>query len=69
VQPARDVQRTATPILAVRGMPRRFKTGRTETLALQAIDLDVTENDFSTILGPALQQVRRIGEPGLRGGI
>jgi ABC-type nitrate/sulfonate/bicarbonate transport system ATPase subunit len=37
------------PILRVRGVERRFDT----TLALQATDLDVAENDFITILGPS----------------
>jgi ABC-type nitrate/sulfonate/bicarbonate transport system ATPase subunit len=36
-------------ILTVRGVERRFAT----TLALQATDLDVAENDFITILGPS----------------
>ncbi len=36
-------------ILNVRGVERRFDT----TLALQATDLDVAENDFITILGPS----------------
>ncbi|MFO1270591.1 MAG: ABC transporter ATP-binding protein [Rubrivivax sp.] len=36
-------------ILQVRGVERRFDT----TLALQATDLDVAENDFITILGPS----------------
>src|SRR5262245_5664919 len=36
-------------ILSVRGVERRFDT----TLALQATDLDVGENDFITILGPS----------------
>ena len=36
-------------ILAVRGVERRFD----KTLALQATDLDVAENDFITILGPS----------------
>ena len=36
-------------ILSVRGLERRFDT----TLALQATDLDVAENDFITILGPS----------------
>ena len=35
--------------LSVRGVERRFDT----TLALQATDLDVAENDFITILGPS----------------
>ncbi len=36
-------------ILCVRGVERRFD----KTLALQATDLDVAENDFITILGPS----------------
>ncbi len=36
-------------ILRIRGVERRFDT----TLALQATDLDVAENDFITILGPS----------------
>ena len=36
-------------ILSVRGVERRFDT----TLALQATNLDVAENDFITILGPS----------------
>ena len=36
-------------ILTVRSVERRFDT----TLALQATDLDVAENDFITILGPS----------------
>jgi ABC-type nitrate/sulfonate/bicarbonate transport system ATPase subunit len=36
-------------ILQVRGLERRFD----KTLALQATDLDVAENDFVTILGPS----------------
>ena len=36
-------------ILSVRGVERRFD----KTLALQATDLDVAENDFVTILGPS----------------
>jgi ABC-type nitrate/sulfonate/bicarbonate transport system ATPase subunit len=36
-------------ILRVRGVERRFD----KTLALQATDLDVAENDFITILGPS----------------
>ena len=37
------------PFLTVRGVERRFD----KTLALQATDLDVAENDFITILGPS----------------
>jgi ABC-type nitrate/sulfonate/bicarbonate transport system ATPase subunit len=36
-------------LLKIRGVERRFET----TLALQATDLDVAENDFITILGPS----------------
>jgi len=36
-------------ILSIRGVERRFDA----TLALQATDLDVAENDFITILGPS----------------
>ena len=36
-------------ILSVRGVERRFDT----TLALQATDLEVAENDFITVLGPS----------------
>jgi ABC-type nitrate/sulfonate/bicarbonate transport system ATPase subunit len=39
----------ADTILSIRGVERRFDT----TLALQATDLDVAENDFITILGPS----------------
>ena len=40
-------------ILSIRGVSRRFASARGETLALQATDLDVAENDFITILGPS----------------
>src|SRR5688572_13681470 len=40
-------------LLTVRGVSRRFKSSHGETLALQATDLDVAENDFITILGPS----------------
>ena len=36
-------------ILSIRGVERRFN----QTLALQATDLEVAENDFITILGPS----------------
>ena len=40
--------------LSIRGVSRRFRTsGGGETLALQATDLDVAENDFITVLGPS----------------
>ena len=41
------------PILAIRGVERRFASATSSTLALQATDLDVAENDFITILGPS----------------
>jgi len=40
-------------ILTVRGVERRFASTTGSTLALQATDLDVAENDFITILGPS----------------
>ncbi len=43
----------AGPILTVRGVERRFGPVNGGTLALQATDLDVAENDFITILGPS----------------
>ncbi|HEX2011124.1 MAG TPA: ABC transporter ATP-binding protein [Roseateles sp.] len=42
-----------TSILSIRGVSRRFTTGTQQTLALQATDLEVAENDFVTILGPS----------------
>ncbi|MDP3224832.1 MAG: ATP-binding cassette domain-containing protein, partial [Rubrivivax sp.] len=36
-------------ILQVRGVERRFDN----TLALQATDIDIAENEFITILGPS----------------
>jgi len=44
---------TATNVLSIRGVSRRFRSAHGETLALQATDLDVVENDFITILGPS----------------
>ena len=41
------------PLLQVRGVERRFASATGSTLALQATDLDVAENDFITILGPS----------------
>jgi len=40
-------------ILSVRGVQRRFASAGGSTLALQATDLEVAENDFITILGPS----------------
>jgi len=44
---------TASTILRIRGVAKRFRSNLGETLALQATDLDVAENDFITILGPS----------------
>ena len=44
---------TSKNLLTVRGVSRRFTSNHGETLALQATDLDVAENDFITILGPS----------------
>src|SRR4029453_5127309 len=41
-----------TTILSIRGVSRTFTSSHGDTLALQATDLDVAENDFITILGP-----------------
>jgi ABC-type nitrate/sulfonate/bicarbonate transport system ATPase subunit len=41
------------PILQIRGVERRFGGAVGGTLALQATDLTVAENDFVTILGPS----------------
>ena len=41
-------------ILSIRGVSRSFEAvGRAPTVALQATDLEVEENDFITILGPS----------------
>jgi ABC-type nitrate/sulfonate/bicarbonate transport system ATPase subunit len=40
-------------VLSVRGVSRRFRSAHGETVALQATDLEVAENDFVTILGPS----------------
>jgi ABC-type nitrate/sulfonate/bicarbonate transport system ATPase subunit len=40
-------------ILSIRGVERRFVSAKGGTLALQATDLEVAENDFITILGPS----------------
>ena len=44
---------TGQPLLQVRQVERRFASATGGTLALQATDLDVAENDFVTILGPS----------------
>jgi ABC-type nitrate/sulfonate/bicarbonate transport system ATPase subunit len=45
----------AGPLLSIRGVSRTFPAARggRATVALQATDLDVAENDFITILGPS----------------
>ena len=40
-------------LLTLRGVERRFASATGSTLALQATDLDVAENEFVTILGPS----------------
>lgn len=42
-----------TAILSIRGVSRTFVSAGSKTLALQASDLEVAENDFVTILGPS----------------
>src|SRR5882672_4770795 len=51
----RDGPMTNTSLLSVRGVARSFpsQSGGAPTLALQATDLAVAENDFITILGPS----------------
>jgi ABC-type nitrate/sulfonate/bicarbonate transport system ATPase subunit len=45
---------TASSILSIRGVSRTFTSqGGQQTVALQATDLEVAENDFVTILGPS----------------
>ena len=44
---------SGVPLLSVRGVAKRFGSGSGQTLALQATDLAVAENDFITILGPS----------------
>ena len=43
----------SAPILSIRGVSRRFTSAHGDTLALEATDLEVAENDFITILGPS----------------
>jgi ABC-type nitrate/sulfonate/bicarbonate transport system ATPase subunit len=46
--------RQMSSILSIRGVSRQFETqGRAPTVALQATNLEVAENDFVTILGPS----------------
>jgi ABC-type nitrate/sulfonate/bicarbonate transport system ATPase subunit len=40
-------------LLTIRGVERRFEGAGGSTLALQATDLEVAQNDFVTILGPS----------------
>ncbi|MEO5734379.1 MAG: ABC transporter ATP-binding protein [Rubrivivax sp.] len=44
---------SASGILAVRGVEKRYGNAGASTLALQATTLDVAENDFVAILGPS----------------
>ena len=43
----------ASPLLQVRAVQKRFGPATGGTLALQATDLQVAQNDFVTILGPS----------------
>ena len=45
--------KSAQALLQVQQVERRFASASGGTLALQATDLDVAENDFVTILGPS----------------
>jgi ABC-type nitrate/sulfonate/bicarbonate transport system ATPase subunit len=50
------MSRFAVPLLSIRGVSRSFpatSAGGAPTVALQATDLEVAENDFVTILGPS----------------
>src|SRR5215470_12391543 len=51
----RDLPMTTSTLLSIRGVARSFpsQSGGAPTVALQATDLDVKENDFITILGPS----------------
>jgi ABC-type nitrate/sulfonate/bicarbonate transport system ATPase subunit len=40
-------------LLSIQGLERRFEGAGGQTLALQATDLELAENDFVTILGPS----------------
>ncbi len=58
MSPAASTTPTATaaaaaPLLQVRAVERRFASASGSTLALQATDLAVAQNDFVTILGPS----------------
>ena len=40
-------------ILSISHLSKTFTTGNASTVALQATDLSVAENDFITLLGPS----------------
>ncbi|MCC6236136.1 MAG: ABC transporter ATP-binding protein [Dehalococcoidia bacterium] len=42
-----------SPLLSLRGVSRRFRTRRQETLALDAVSLDVQAHEFVCIVGPS----------------
>ena len=48
-----DAHTTASPIIEVEGLTRRFKSKRSETVALHNVSLSVNEGEFVTIAGPS----------------
>lgn len=47
------VPETDEPVIAIRGVSRRFDTGRHDTLALDDVSLDIREGEFVCIVGPS----------------
>ena len=41
------------PLIALRGVTRRYGSGATELMALKGIDLDITAGEFVAIMGPS----------------
>jgi len=48
-----DAHTTTSPIIEVDGLTRRFKSKRSETVALHNVSLSVNEGEFVTIAGPS----------------
>lgn len=48
-----DAHTTTSPIIEVEGLTRRFKSKRSETVALHNVSLSVNEGEFVTIAGPS----------------